>query len=118
MTALTNGTVDVVATANDASGITGMTTITISNQTVGINEANGLLSGVEIYPNPVQNELFIELNENQITQINIIDLSGKILLSQKQINGNSIDVSSLSQGVYAIQISTKKGMATSRFVKK
>ncbi|MGB1000354.1 MAG: T9SS type A sorting domain-containing protein, partial [Flavobacteriales bacterium] len=88
----------------------------ISNQTIGMNENQ--LAQFNIHPNPVKNELFIELNENQITQINIIDLSGKILLSQKQINGNSIDVSNLSQGVYAIQISTEKGMTTSRFVKK
>ena len=116
LTAISNGTVDVIATANDGSGTTGMTTITISNQTVGIIE-NQLVQ-FNIYPNPVQNELFIELKENQINQINIIDLSGKTLLTQKQINGNSIDVSSLAQGVYTIQISTEKGIATSRFVKK
>ena len=116
LTALTNGTVDVIATANDGSGVTGMTTITISNQNVGINEIT--LKDIKIYPNPVQNELFIDGLNGQINQLEIIDYSGRIITSISEKNIKSIDVSGINQGIYILKISTDKGTSTKQFIKK
>ena len=115
LTATTDGTVTVTATANDASGETASMVVTISNQTTGVSELS--LQKVKIYPNPVQNELFIELENGQITEINILDLSGKVVFSMSKHNAKSIDVSNLKQGIYILRLYTETGVSTKRFVK-
>ena len=85
---------------------------------IGVNEANGLLSEVEIYPNPVQNELFLDLGQNQATQINILNVSGQVVQSIVNNNVKSIDVSGLNQGIYILKIQTEHGISMNRFVKK
>lgn len=83
---------------------------------VGINENSGLLSGVEIYPNPVQNRLLIAIEEGKITKTDIFDLSGKLV---KPITNNtkSIYVSDLTKGIYLIKVATENNVITSRFIK-
>jgi uncharacterized protein YjdB len=116
LTAVSDGTVEVTATANDASGETGTTTISISNQSLNVND-NGVLSHLLIYPNPVQNELFIELNELEITKISISNYSGELVKSITNNTTKQIDVSDLKQGVYFLRVSTENGVSTNRFIK-
>jgi hypothetical protein len=115
LTASTDGTVTVIANANDASGIAGTVTITISNQSVGFEEFN--VQNITIYPNPVADNLFIELGENKSTEINILSLSGTVVKSIANNNAKSIDVSDLQQGVYILKVVTNKGVSTQRFIK-
>lgn len=116
LTATADGTVDVIATANDASGVTGSVTITISNQTAGINE-NEVAELVKIYPNPVQNQLFVEVDNTQIIEMNIIDLSGNAVKSITNSTVDRIDVSDLTKGIYLLKIQTESGISTRRFIK-
>ena len=115
LTAISDGTVEVTATANDASGETATMVVTISNQTTGINELS--LQNVNIYPNPVQNELFIELENETINQVEIIDFSGRIVKSVSNNNVSSINVSELNKGMYILKIETDNGPSATRFVK-
>jgi len=114
LTALTDGTVEIIAATNDGSGIIGMVTITISNQSLSVNEIDS--QTISIYPNPVQNELFVVLKNQQITKMDVLDLSGKVVLS---INTtvNSINISDLNQGVYILKLYTQNSVANTRFVK-
>jgi hypothetical protein len=114
LTAATNGDVTVSATANDGSGTTGIAVITISNQTVGINEAV-LNSKFSIYPNPVNSQINIDSVE-KIETIEIIDLMGKTLEIIITPN-NTIDVSYLTKGVYFLQIQSDKGLVSKKFIK-
>jgi hypothetical protein len=106
-----NGDYAVTITENVCSETS--TCVTVSS--VGINEVT--LRNVNIYPNPVQNELFIELENGQITHIDILDLSGKVIKSIMNNNAKSIDVSDLTQGIYILNVSTENGVSTNRFVK-
>ncbi len=115
LTAITDGTVIVTATANDASEETGSTTITISNQTASLNEANW--NDINIYPSPVKNKLLIEVEIGQINGVKIYDFSGKEVISISNNNSKSIDVSSLNQGAYILKIQTNNGIVTSKFIK-
>ena len=115
LTALTDGTVTVTATANDASGTTGTATITISNQSLGVNEVT--LQKVNIYPNPVQNQLFIELDDHEVTDITINDYAGRIVKTITKNDTKSINVSDLTKGIYFLKIATKNGVLTNRFIK-
>ena len=115
LTASSNGTVTVTATSYDVMGETATMMVTISNQTTGINEPS--LQNLNIYPNPVQNELFIELENGQITEINILDLTGKAVYSMSNTNAKSINVSALKQGIYILKAHTESGVYTKRFIK-
>ena len=73
-----------------------------------------ILKEVNIYPNPVQNQLKIEY-EGEITNTAIIDANGKIV---KTFNTSStLDVSELDGGVYFLQIFSKESVITERFLK-
>ncbi|NQX98885.1 MAG: T9SS type A sorting domain-containing protein, partial [Flavobacteriales bacterium] len=72
---------------------------------------------ISIYPNPVQNQLFIELDNQEITEITIIDYSGRIVKTITNNNAKNIDVSGLTQGIYILKVSTKNGVLTNRFIK-
>ncbi|MCX7861690.1 MAG: PKD domain-containing protein [Bacteroidales bacterium] len=70
---------------------------------------------LNIYPNPVKDKLIIELqsSDNQPMSLIISDITGKILLAKdiflnKNFNRIQIDVSELSEGIYFIQLTSKK----------
>jgi len=70
---------------------------------------------VEIYPNPATTTLNIKSPENEIAEINIFDISGKLLLSKNNFGkNNSIDVSSLISGTYILKLKTEDGKLSSK----
>lgn len=71
---------------------------------------------LNIYPNPANNLLQIEIANKNITSINIFDISGKQQLAFT--NNNNIDVSSLINGVYFISVKfADGGLKMERFIK-
>ena len=90
---------------------------------VSINDAIG--DGISIYPNPFSNELTIEtLNtENTISTVQIIDISGRILISQTEavtIGLGTIklsNTSNLAAGIYLVKINTNGVVKTMKIVK-
>jgi ELWxxDGT repeat protein len=85
---------------------------TLSIQSLAIS-----INNLEIYPNPVQNELFIELEEGQITALSIFDLSGRLVKSITKYTAKSVDVSGLQQGMYILKVQTTKGVSATQFIK-
>jgi alpha-tubulin suppressor-like RCC1 family protein len=70
-----------------------------------------------VYPNPSSNQLQIVLSNNeQIKQLIVSDLSGKIILHQASAN-KQLDIHSLAGGIYFLQVLTNEGSRTVRFVK-
>ena len=79
--------------------------------------SNPSLSGsnLAVYPNPVSNELHIT-GLNSISDISILDITGKTIFTQNSI-GKTIDVSSLNEGIYFLQITNKTGRVNYKFIK-
>ncbi|WP_312306262.1 T9SS-dependent choice-of-anchor J family protein [Chryseobacterium sp.] len=79
------------------------------------SEAANKDSSISVYPNPVCDVLTIKSKE-RINNIEIFDISGRNI----NINSNNdkIDVQSLNPGSYIINIETKKGKITRKFIKK
>jgi len=75
---------------------------------------NKLELGVSVYPNPADNTLFIEGNENPIS-VSIYNVLGKEVISTK--NTNNIDVKALPSGVYIIRISDGARQTNRKFIK-
>ena len=61
-----------------------------------------------LYPNPAHSVLHIT-NYKTIQSIQIVDLSGKIRFNNQTVISNDIDISSLNQGVYFINLVDKNG---------
>ncbi len=68
-----------------------------------------------IYPNPANNQLAIE-SETKVETMEIIDVSGRILISYNHIV-KLIDISMLSKGVYFLKLKTEAGITIRKFVK-
>ena len=90
---------------------------------IGVNEINGVISS-SVYPNPATTELTIELTTQELENASLflLDLSGKMVRNQTAtVSGTStttMDISSLSAGVYVLKITTDKGSITKKVVKK
>jgi len=57
-----------------------------------------------IYPNPVNDYLYIDYSKLKTDKIEMFDLLGKIVLSEKIENGNKVNVSSLPKGIYLLKL--------------
>jgi len=67
---------------------------------------------MQIYPNPVRDELFIQ-REIGVDRIEIYDIAGKQMFTGNLTNNNSINVSKLPAGIYVLKI----GNHSEKFVK-
>ncbi len=80
--------------------------------TTGIREQT--ISGLRIYPNPVNDILYVDYPVHDLA-FTICDMTGRIFTSPMTDNG--IDVSSLSSGLYYLQLQNKYGLTVKKFVK-
>ena len=86
---------DIPTTGTYECGTTGIADITAAEQ-------------LSIYPNPAKDMVTVELNESHKGVLQIVDISGKTLISHK-INGThvSVNVSTLSKGMYFVKVGSK-----------
>lgn len=71
-----------------------------------------------IYPNPVNDILFIENSKNnEILKIVVYDLMGKMVVEQND-NSSEINFSNISNGLYLIKIATEKETIVKKIAKK
>ena len=72
---------------------------------------------LSLYPNPT-NGLLNVMAETPIQQIRVLDLSGKLVMEATPLNAqHMLDVTHLSEGVYAVQVMTTEGQTNRIFVK-
>jgi len=83
------------------------------NGTVDVNEY--LLENMNIYPNPTLGQLHID-SQIKINKISISNILGKQVFFTEDFSTNTIDLSSLENGVYFINISTNKGMHIEKII--
>ena len=93
-------------------------TDTLTQAVVLSNTENEIEEQIQVFPNPTNGLLNIEVNNNfQINSISLYNLIGtKILV----INNpkNELDLSNLNSGIYLLEIRTDKGKVVERIVKK
>ena len=80
--------------------------------TDGINEAEEEQWSCTLYPNPADNMLFVDINTpaapGTSLTANIVDTQGRICKTVHiQAGHNAVNISSLSQGIYFLQLSDK-----------
>ena len=95
------------------SGSTGFFVVKESN--LGLNNNDSRI--FSLAPNPTTNSITIDSNTDIISTISIVDISGKLIYSEKNINNltKSIDLSDYSEGMYFITINNQ---LTKKLIKK
>ena len=79
---------------------------------VGINE--NITNNVSIYPNPTSDILNISTNSNDLSELTIKDITGKIVLSQKFNTNITISTENYSKGVYLIDVKNNLGTVSEK----
>lgn len=82
----------------------------INTQSSGINDLQNI--ECKIYPNPVQDRLFIESEE--IINVLIFDLFGNLLVQEAE---KSVGITHLSKGIYYLKVESVNGSVIKKFVK-
>ncbi len=84
---------------------------------VGINESKE--SKFSLYPNPVTDEITIEIAEDQTpSHLSIVNVNGEDILTRSLIKTKTqIDISNLSSGVYFVRLTGEKSVAVGKFIK-
>lgn len=99
----TNSTVSVDLTVNKTGPVnTALTEATTASKVV-------------VYPNPATQVIYI--NAAQGSNVEVHNLSGKLVLSQTINSNSSIDVSTLANGIYFVKISYANEIAVRKFIK-
>lgn len=90
--------------------------IVIDTMSTGITELSPLT--FNLYPNPVNNTLLIDLQDKTDAAISITNLLGEKIYSEKvSAKNNQLDVSFLTTGIYFLQIRSNDQVATRKFIK-
>jgi hypothetical protein len=93
--------------------------------TIGINLLNDQEISLKLYPNPTADQLYLEGNMDELSQlhINVYSVSGQLLFTNNyEVNGSfllNVDVENLQSGMYFIEIAADNNRSSiSKFYKK
>ena len=101
----------------DSSGIRSMPIYVPIEITISTNSANIIDDdGISIYPNPVSTEFRVE-GIKDIKQLELFDLTGKLLLSKNIAKNESLNVENLQKGIYLLKINTGKAIVQKKLIK-
>ena len=71
---------------------------------------------ISLYPNPTNGNFIIETNSLEKQIVQLIDVTGKVVLTQAINSNATIDASSLSEGVYNMSIRSSAAIVNKRLV--
>lgn len=84
-------------------------------------DAKDLSENVNIFPNPVENSVFIDSQDAQIKSYELYNVQGELIYSSNEnlIAVNEIDMRSFNKGIYILKLTaTNNSVVTKRIVKK
>lgn len=86
-----------------------------TNSMTGVNELNGENKQINIYPNPVKDQLRIDFEGGSTFEI--LNLMGQVVYSGDLIKNTIVQTSNLSSGVYLIKFKTGKSFGYKKIIK-
>jgi hypothetical protein len=93
-------------------------TVNVCGTLIGVEENDFTDAGISVYPNPFSNSVSIERKTNDLVTVNVIDATGRIVLS-KQTSGTKIEIGTaeLANGIYSLQLIDAEGIKILKVVK-
>jgi hypothetical protein len=83
--------------------------------TLVVNAA-ALESRISIYPNPTNDQFYIETNNTIMLTVDLYDVNGKQVLKDNYRNKSNIDLTTLREGIYILSIRTSEGFFNKKLV--
>lgn len=91
-----------------------------SKEKMGVNAlADDEINLLNFYPNPVSDIVNISLKTNAATQVDIVDMNGKVVMTKQLTSGlqtTTINVGHLQRGMYLLSISTSNEKQCKRII--
>ncbi len=82
----------------NAAGCFGVSEIPVVINTLGLSSLSK--NGIQVYPNPT--ERIIEISGNQLMELTIKDLTGKVIITKEQTT--KLDLSNVAAGIYILEV--------------
>lgn len=91
----------------------------VTNTTYNINQTTLGLSGnsieqIGMYPNPAKDKL--QFSGASVKEITVYDLTGKVVLTARDLDSNEISLSTIQTGIYQVVLKTETGSSTQKLV--
>lgn len=115
-----NGTYNIVVTHKGilTGGSQTFSLIVSGPQLLSTKETAKIDNAIAVYPNPVINSLNFDVADSIVlSDVSIYDVTGKMVISSKDLSSNSIDVSRLQSGVYFAKFASEDKTVTKKFIK-
>jgi hypothetical protein len=92
-------------------------TSTVQYPITGVSDEDEAPEGINIYPNPASTEVHIDLaaSSNAIARTRIVSMSGQVIKEDRN-DARVIDISTLPEGVYILQIELANGAQVTKRV--
>ena len=94
--------------------------VVIQSSGVGIEDLNAL-NTVQLFPNPVSDELIVDLSAvaGEEVTIELFDLFGKLIATSSNQNGSSVTIAmnGFANGMYQVKLSSGEAQITKRIIK-
>jgi|GEM_PF-4609663 len=111
-TATQSGVYTVMVT--DANGCTA-TSAPLNVTVTGINSINEI--GLKVYPNPATETLNITMPNTDNAYLKIVDVNGRLILSNTINTRQAVNVSQYATGIYYLQVSQNGQASSIQFIK-
>lgn len=106
-----------IASVNDLNIGNNVTDLKFNTCTLSAVDHVNSSNIISIYPNPASNKISIDADGNSIEKVQLLDITGKIVLSNSGIIHKNIDISDLSNGIYFALAHTNKGIFSNKIIK-
>ncbi len=103
-------------TNRSANVLSELTSLNVScSTTTGITTSSNSKSELQVYPNPANTEIYINLHSKNNFEIEILNTLGEIIINTK--NQSKIDITNLPNGIYFIKIKQGDNFYTQKLIK-
>ncbi|NEN25654.1 T9SS type A sorting domain-containing protein [Cryomorpha ignava] len=79
-----------------------------------------IVNVVSIHPNPANSQIWITSSSTPISEVQIMDISGRVLIHEKSVNSDvnriSLNISSLQSGIYLVNTKSGNESSTQKLV--
>ena len=100
----------------DVDSVGGIDAVDFMHSPSPSSVANLSVYNVKIYPIPAINNITIESQNNELKYLDLVDVTGKVILKREFTQSTSLDVSHIARGMYYLNLKTVEGELTKQII--
>ena len=75
-----------------------------------------LVSDFNVYPIPTTSSLIVDSQNNEFTSLELVDITGKVILEKEFTQTTTLNVSRIAKGIYYLNLKTVEGTVTKKII--